>query len=204
MRACDEDDSAIMISIMTAGTSRSEKTKYRLAQALKECLKTTPLEEITIKQLVSSCGLTRQTFYRNFADLNDLVQWYFNIILDESFRQLGSTETVYDGLVRKFEYIHEEHLYFSAAFRSDRENNLRDHDFRMILDFYRNLIREKTGSLPDGTTDALLEMYCQASVYMTVKWVLSGMRESEKTLASLMIEAMPEKLRALFVRLQLI
>ena len=204
MRACDEDDSAIMISIMTAGTSRSEKTKYRLAQALKECLKTTPLEEITIKQLVSSCALTRQTFYRNFADLNDLVQWYFNIILDESFRQLGSTETVYDGLVRKFEYIHEEHLYFSAAFRSDRENNLRDHDFRMILDFYRNLIREKTGSLPDDTTDALLEMYCQASVYMTVKWVLSGMRESEKTLASLMIEAMPEKLRALFVRLQLI
>ena len=204
MRACDEDDSAIMISIMTAGTSRSEKTKYRLAQALKECLKTTTLEEVTIKQLVSSCGLTRQTFYRNFADLNDLVQWYFNIILDESFRQLGSTETVYDGLVRKFEYIHEEHLYFSAAFRSDRENNLRDHDFRMILDFYRNLIREKTGSLPDDTTDALLEMYCQASVYMTVKWVLSGMRESEKTLASLMIEAMPEKLRALFVRLQLI
>jgi len=204
MRACDMDDSAIMISIMTAGTSRSEKTKYRLAQALKECLRTTPLEEITIKQLVSSCGLTRQTFYRNFADLNDLVQWYFNIILEESFRQLGSTETVYDGLVRKFEYIHEEHLYFSAAFRSDRENNLRDHDFRMILDFYRNLIREKTGSLPDGTTDALLEMYCQASVYMTVKWVLSGMRESEKTLASLMIEAMPEKLRALFVRLQLI
>jgi hypothetical protein len=47
-------------------------------------------------------------------------------------------------------------------------------------------------------------MYCQASVYMTVKWVLSGMRESEKTLASLMIEAMPEKLRTLFVRLQLI
>ena len=190
MRACDEDDSAIMISIMTAATSRSEKTKYRLAQALKECLKTTPLEEVTIKQLVSSCGLTRQTFYRNFADLNDLVQWYFNIILDESFRQLGSTETVYDGLVRKFEYIHEEHLYFSAAFRSDRENNLRDHDFHMILDFYR--------------TDALLEMYCQASVYMTVKWVLSGMPQSEKTLASLMIEAMPEKLRTLFVRLQLI
>ena len=82
---------------------RSEKTKYRLAEAVKECMKTTPLEDITIKQIVSVCGLTRQTFYRNFMDRDDLINWYFNIILDESFRQMGSGKTVYDGLVRKFE-----------------------------------------------------------------------------------------------------
>lgn len=185
-------------------TNRSEKTKYRLAEALKECMKTTPFEDITVKQVVSVCGVTRQTFYRNFLDLNDLVQWYFNIILDESFRQMGSGETVYDGLVRKFEYIHEEHLFFSAAFSTDSSNNLREHDFRMILDFYRNLIREKTGSDPSETIDALLEMYCQSSVYMTVKWVLNGNRESESRLAELMIEAMPEKLKELFKELELI
>lgn len=184
--------------------SKSEKTKYRLAEALKECMKDTPVEEITIKQIVSLCGVTRQTFYRNFQDLDDLIRWYFNIILDESFRQMGSGETVYDGLVRKFEYIHKEHLFFRAAFGTDRENNLREHDFRMILDFYRSLIREKTGDYPDEITDALLEMYCQSSVYMTVKWVLSGMPRSEKALARLMIAAMPEKLNELFQKLSLI
>jgi AcrR family transcriptional regulator len=134
-------------------TGRSEKTKYRLAEALKECMKTTPFEDITVKQVVSVCGVTRQTFYRNFLDLNDLVQWYFNIILDESFRQMGSGETVYDGLVRKFEYIHEEHLFFSAAFSTDSSNNLREHDFRMILDFYRNLM-----AVLDGEAEIIVKL----------------------------------------------
>ena len=184
--------------------SRSEKTKYRLAEAVKECMKTTPLEDITIKQIVSVCGLTRQTFYRNFMDREDLINWYFNIILNESFRQMGFGKTVYDGLVRKFGYIRQEHLFFSAAFAADTQNSLKDHDFQMIYDFYRRLIREKTGSLPDEEISALLEMYCQASVYMTVKWVLNNMPSSEKTLANLMIDAMPPKLRELFIRLELI
>ena len=184
--------------------SRSDTTKYRLAEAVKECMKTTPVEEITVKQIAAVCGTTRQTFYRNFRDRDDLINWYFNIILDESFRQLGSGETVFDGLIRKFEYIHKEHLFFSAAFRTDTQNNLKDHDFRMIYDFYRNLIREKTGSWPDPETEALLEMYCQSSVYMTVKWVLSGMQASEKDLAKLMIDAMPAKIRSLFTQLDIV
>ena len=183
---------------------RSVKTQYRLAEAVKVCMKTTSLEDITIKQIVSVCGLTRQTFYRNFMDRDDLINWYFNIILDESFRQMGSGKTVYDGLVRKFEYIREEHLFFSAAFRTDTQNSLKEHDFRMIYDFYRNLIRKKTGSFPDEEISALLEMYCQSSVYMTVKWVLSDMPSSEKALASLMLEAMPPKLCELFRKLELI
>ena len=184
--------------------NKSEQTKYRLADAVKECMKTTPVEDITIKQIVSHCGVTRQTFYRNFRDRDDLINWYFNIILDESFRRLGSGETVYDGLIRKFEYIHQEEVFFSAAFRNDAQNHLKDHDFRMIFDFYRNLIREKTGSLPDDEINNLLEMYCQASVYMTVKWVLSGIRTSEKALAGLMIDAMPPKLHELFDKLGIV
>ena len=39
---------------------------------------------------------------------------------------------------------------------------------------------------------------------MTVKWVLNNMPSSEKTLANLMIDAMPPKLRELFIRLELI
>lgn len=167
-------------------------------------MKTTPVEDITVRQICNVCGVTRQTFYRSFRDRDDLINWYFNIILNESFQRLGSGGTVYEGLVRKFEYIHQEELFFSAAFRSDSQNSLKDHDFRMIYDFYRNLIREKTGSFPSDEISALLEMYCQASVYMTVKWVLSGISTSEQALARLMIDAMPQKLRTLFEQLEIV
>ena len=60
-------------------------------------------------------------------------------------------KTVYDALVKKFTYIQEEHVFFAAAFKYDSQNSLRQHDFELILDFYENLIREKTGRIPDET-----------------------------------------------------
>ena len=44
---------------------------------------------------------------------------------------------------KKFEYLKEEHLFFAAAFRSDDQNSLKEHDFELILEFYSNLIFQK-------------------------------------------------------------
>ena len=62
---------------------KSEEMKYRLAEAVKSCMKTTPVEKITVKEIVDACGTTRQTFYRHFQDKYDLVNWYFDKILLE-------------------------------------------------------------------------------------------------------------------------
>ena len=61
--------------------AKSESTKYRLAEAMKTCMKTTSVDDITIRQIVEVCGVTRQTFYRNFLDKYDLINWYFDKLL---------------------------------------------------------------------------------------------------------------------------
>ena len=73
-----------------------EKVKYRLAEAMKECMKKAPVEKITVKEITEECGVTRQTFYRNFQDKYDLINWYFDKILIESFEHMGEGQTVYD------------------------------------------------------------------------------------------------------------
>ena len=80
---------------------KSEEMKYRLAEAVKVCMKTTSVEKITVKEIVDACGTTRQTFYRHFQDKYDLVNWYFDKILLESFEHMGEGETIYEGLVKK-------------------------------------------------------------------------------------------------------
>lgn len=67
----------------------SDSMKYKLAQAMKICMQKTSLEKITVSQVVQQCGTTRQTFYRNFKDKYDLVNWYFDRILLESFEHMG-------------------------------------------------------------------------------------------------------------------
>ena len=139
--------------------------KYRLADAMKNCMKKMPVEKITVKEIVTECGTTRQTFYRNFQDKYDLINWYFDRILLESFQHMGEGKTAYEGLVNKFHYIEEEKLFFKAAFRNDDQNCLRDHDFQLILRFYENQIQEKTKQPIPENLHFQLEMYCQGSVF---------------------------------------
>lgn len=184
--------------------NRGEKTKYRLAQSMKECMKTTSVDNITVKQITENCGVTRQTFYRNFMDKFDLINWYFEKLLAKSFDHMGMGKTVYDALVKKFTYIDEEHVFFKAAFRYDSQNSLRQHDFQLILAFYENLIHEKTGAMPDEQMHYILEMYCQSSIYMTVKWVLGEMKCSPQQLAQILVDGMPKKLVILFTNLHIL
>lgn len=183
---------------------KNEKTKYKLAEAMKECMKTSKVDAITVKQLAEKCGLTRQTFYRIF---------WINLtlstgILEKSWiSRLSIWErgtSVYDALVRKFTYIEQEKQFFAAAFRYDEQNSLREHDFELILAFYENLIQEKTGCKMKEEMHDLLEMYCRSSVYMTVKWVLGKKMAAPEGLAELMVEAMPVKLKELFEKLDMV
>ena len=91
---------------------KQETMKYRLAQAIRECMKTTPVDRITVREIVQTCGTTRQTFYRHFTDKYDLINWYFDKLLAESFAHMGEGKTVYEGLVKKFLYIEEEQPVF--------------------------------------------------------------------------------------------
>ena len=88
--------------------------------------------------------------------------------------------------------------FFAAAFRYDSQNSLRQHDFELILDFYEKLIREKNGRDLEQDMHCLLEMYCQSSIYMTIKWVLGETVCSPKKLAQILVMGMPIKLEKLF------
>ena len=51
---------------------QNDGVRYKLANAMKECMRTAPVEKITVKEIVETCGLTRQTFYRYFKDKYDI------------------------------------------------------------------------------------------------------------------------------------
>lgn len=178
--------------------------KYRLANAMRECMKTTPVEKITVKEIVDTCGVTRQTFYRNFKDKYDLINWYFDKILEESFRHMGQGNDVQESLEKKFEYIQMEQLFFMAAFKNDDQNNLRDHDFELIRKFYIDQIESRSNKKISPKLLFQLEMYCQSSIYMTVEWVLGHKDFTPKSLAKLLADSMPKELSDVFTEIGLL
>ena len=183
---------------------KGEKSRYRLARSMKEGMNHASVESITVKQITENCGLTRQTFYRNFLDKYDLINWYFDKLLTKSFEHMGQGKTIYEALVKKFTYIQEEQTFFATAFRYDSQNSLREHDFELILAFYEKLIKEKTGRMPEEQVHFLLEMYCQSSIYMTVQWVLGEVKITPEELARIVVDGMPGKLMKLFLEFEML
>ena len=185
-------------------TSENTRLKYELCEAARQCLAGSSVEKLTVGQITTRAGVSRQTFYRTFQDKYDLINWYFDKLMSKSFDRMGEGKTIDEGLRLKFSYLKEEGDFFRAAFASDAQNNLKEHDFEMIFHFYSDWIVKKSGSSPTDEIALLLELYCRASIYMTVKWVLGGMQQSPEWLARLLVDALPEKLRDKFACLDLL
>ena len=175
----------------------SEKTKYKLAGAVRELMAFTPVDRITVKQIVERCDVTRQTFYRNFKDKYDLINWYFDKLAIVSFRQMGVSLTLREGLIKKFEFIKRERCFFTAAFKSEDHNSLLQHDFDFIYEFYTDIIKKKYQREIPPDIEFLLEMYCRGSIAMTVQWVTGGMKRSTEDMAELLVRALPPELAEL-------
>lgn len=141
-------------------------TKLTIANALLNLLKTQPLNKITVTQITKEANLTRQTFYRNFEDKEDLVNWYFEKLCLDSFKE---------------------------AFKEDDYNSLTNYDYRCIYDFYKKKIETKTTI--DSQLDFLLQMYCHGSIEMTKSWVEKNVYLDIETLVTMLIESMPERLK---------
>lgn len=99
----------------------SERIKRKFIRALKTLMESEPLDRITVTEIVNACEVTRPTFYRYFKDKYDLVNWYFDILAQKSFRQMGVSLSLRDGLVKKFQLMMEERVFFLLHFLLPRK-----------------------------------------------------------------------------------
>lgn len=173
---------------------KRDKTKYKLANAIKQLMETQSLDKITVKDIVSQCDMTRQTFYRYFQDKYDLVNWYFERLVQKSFKQMGVSCSLREGLHKKFRFIEEECIFFSGAFQSNDYNSLMNYDYDCIFKFYEEIITSKTNKPLEEDLAFLLRMYCRGSIYMTVEWVNKKDRPAPEEITNLLIEALPDRL----------
>ena len=174
---------------------KNEETLFLFAKAIKSLIKKQPLDKITVTDIVSTAGKTRQTFYRHFQDKYDLVNWYFEKLVLKSFEEMNQGGSLQEALNLKFAFIEQEHAFFKEAFKSNDYNNLIHYDFCCIYDFYKKFIYKKTGKDLSKDIDFLLNMYCRGSVDMTVEWVLNDIPIKKEEIVSYLIEAIPDKLK---------
>lgn len=164
-------------------------------RAMKEKLNNTSFEKLSVGEIVKESGLSRQTFYRTCENKYDLVNKYLKKIIIETYSTIGVESTLQKSLEKKFRKMLPERELLAVAFQSKEYDGLYRFTHRLILDFHKDFIEKQERRTLNLEERYLLDMYCEASVYMTMKWATKEMEAGPTQMAKLLVDAMPPKLQ---------
>ncbi len=155
---------------------KAEQTKLLLAQTLKKLMKKTPLDKISVQDLVDACELNRKTFYYHFKDKQELICWIF----DTEFAALHDTNndnSIIDELVEHL-YINKD--FYIAALTSNTQNNLQEHlyhvGYKAILFQIKDILGSRQMAIED--MDMIALFFTNAVIGYLSQWAKEGMKKS--------------------------
>ena len=56
---------------------KRKTAKEILAESFRELAQSIPIDKITVKDIITNCGYSQATFYRQFRDKYDLIAWSY-------------------------------------------------------------------------------------------------------------------------------
>lgn len=159
-------------------------TKRAIADAFRKLLEQRSIEKITVKDIVSECGLNRQTFYYHFCDIYDLMEWMIaeaRHAYDEEHPLV--TNGRQEKMMRLFEFFStRRHLILNGYDQSKRASYERIL-MNAVCPEIDEMIRQCPGSddVPEEKKEFICKAFSWVMIGIVFEWVEEGMPDGEGT-----------------------
>lgn len=166
----------------------TEMTKKLLSDSLKKLLNKKTLKKITVKEVVTECGLTRQTFYYHFQDMYELLDWTFSDIVKTALN--GSKENDREESYKKlFIYINENKSLFISTLkcigRDHFESAMYPQLFRYNKDHIIKLSFDTGKNIPEKKIDLLANLQTISLISFLANWLNDNKKQDFRELNEL-------------------
>ena len=158
--------------------------KRVLASTLKEMAEKKSLSKITINDLTQACDVSRQTFYNNFKDIYDLVEWIYLKEVVTPIERGKIYDKWQDALTSIFQYISENHVFVLNTYRSFGKEFLEKLLRQEIELFLSNQVFKKIEVTKEEAkqVEFSYSFYTYALVGVGLDWIEKQMPESVEEL----------------------
>ena len=158
--------------------------KRVLASTLKEMAEKKSLSKITINDLTQACDVSRQTFYNNFKDIYDLVEWIYLKEVVTPIEKGKIYDKWQDALTSIFQYISENHVFVLNTYRSFGKGFLEKVLRQEIELFLSNQVFKKIEVTKEEAkqVEFSYSFYTYALVGVGLDWIEKQMPESVEEL----------------------
>ncbi|HAH62462.1 MAG TPA: dihydroxyacetone kinase transcriptional activator DhaS [Treponema sp.] len=162
----------------------SQITKTALAASLKKISETTPIDRITVTQIVEDCGVNRQTFYYHFKDIYDLVSWIYQKETTESIGEKKTYNTWQDGFMNVFTYVLANRNFVLRTYYSSCRQHLLDFLYKEVYNLLIGVVDECAGnfSVHDEDKSFIANFYKYAFVGIMFDWIEDDMYKKPEVL----------------------
>lgn len=137
-------------------------------------------DKITIKDVVTECGVNRQTFYYHFQDIYDLLGWMYKTETIDKISDCRSYATWQQGFLKIFHYVEHNKAVslntFNSVAREHLEDFLQSVIFELLIDIVNELAQDK--DIQQEDRKFIADFYTYAFIGLLCEWLKSGMKES--------------------------
>lgn len=157
---------------------RKHFTKEYITEALFRLLKEKNIEKITISELVTTAGVSRASFYRNYLDINSVVDEYLaNLFGNISEKYPVNTTNIRGNISQFYKELLKNKEELSLLEKNNLLNGLNKYMYKSVLSQIEKLDVFNNKYQP--------HFFCGASVGVIRAWISYGFKESPDEMSEL-------------------
>ncbi len=155
----------------------SKYTKTRIMNAFIYLLNEKSMDHLTVKDVIETAEVNRNTFYYHFEDIYDLLHQVLLKKLDDFSNATERYDTFYEEYVRSARFFLENKKAMSHIYHSKDRELLEIYMEKVTAIFVERFVREAAVSyeISEEGIAYLTEFYSYAIVGNTIHWIQEGM-----------------------------
>lgn len=161
-----------------------EYTRKMIREAFIKMLNERPLNKITVKAIVTACGINRNTFYYYYTDVYAVLSEIFQTELQTAIDEYNDTLSWEEGFLvaAKFALKNKTAIYhvFNSMQREELEKYIYNVSGNVMIRYVDKVIDGISAS--SGDKKLIASFYQCALTEMVLRWIASGMKENPDTI----------------------
>ncbi|MBR4446697.1 MAG: TetR/AcrR family transcriptional regulator C-terminal domain-containing protein [Solobacterium sp.] len=168
--------------------------KKVFADSMIRLLKEKTFEQITVKELCSDCGASRQTFYNHFYDKYDLIVWICRKQCEELWASFQRKQSFRECMLGVYDLLYDNQTFYTIVMEIEGPNSFHEFLIEFTKKYYRSLAESSGDPISDELEYAI--SFCTVgTIEMAVSWLKSGCVQSPAQMVEYQVLCCPAPLK---------
>jgi len=170
--------------------------KKLLEQALMTLLEESSLDKVDVRELAKQAGLSRQTFYYNFKNKQDMIDWIFKKNNEKAKQSFQETYSLHDYILTTLNTIAQNRQFYANVLLGDYQKDVSPGPFEqgIISSIQEIELHSNLGRMSTEQWDSLI-FFAFGAKGMVMHWLTDNMRVNAEAMTGIILANIPTTLK---------